>query len=92
MWEVSSHAIDSLKLLFGDDMYIVQKFIDMGTPYVVEVMGFADSPNKYRIFRYDTKESWEKERVFVAEFDKRDELVAMIRLMLASDKYFINRS
>lgn len=92
MWEVHPQAIDSLKLLFGDDMYTVQRFIGQYTPYVVEVMGFADNPNKYRIFRYDTKESWEKERVLVAEFDNRDELIAMIRLMLASDEYFINRS
>lgn len=76
-----------MKELFGDAYWIVNALY--GERYQVEVQTFRSCvPNKYRLLRIDPDPSTPKyayKKVLVGEFDDPQELVAVAKLILASE-------
>lgn len=91
MWQINSGGYETFYDLFGDDGHTVFKFSSSRT-YQIEVSGFKHVENsKYRIFKFEDDPSTPKpvrRRILFGEFDNPEELVAMVKLVMASGETY----
>lgn len=90
MWAIQSGGYDSILDLFGDDARVVMQFIDPNKPYQVEVLTFRNSEvNRFRLIEFEVKvDRWDRERRIIGEFDRPEDVVAMIKLIEASNQTY----
>ena len=86
MWAVNAGGSETLRELFGDSAWIIAALY--GEMYQVEVLKFSDTPdNKFRIIRIIHNPSvFARDKELVGEFDTADELVAIAKLLLATEQ------
>ena len=77
-----------MRELFGEHAWLIDALF--GELYQVEVLTFrTDAPNKYRLIKIEDDASTSKmyvtKKVLVGEFDTPQELVAIAKLILASE-------
>ena len=90
MWAIQSGGYDSILDLFGEDARVVMRFIEPNKPYQVEVLTFRNvEVNRFRLIEFEAKtDKWDRERRIIGEFDRPEEMVAMIKLIEASNQTY----
>jgi hypothetical protein len=85
MWALRSGGTETVHELFGEHAWLIDALF--GERYQVEVLTFRhDTPNKYRLFKLEhNPAAYLTSKVLVGEFDTPKELVAIAKLILASE-------
>jgi hypothetical protein len=85
MWTLRAGGTETVHELFGEHAWLIDALF--GERYQVEVLTFRnDTLNKYRLFKLEhNPAAYVTNKMLVGEFDTPQELVAIAKLILASE-------